>query len=523
MGSGFRGVIGTDSGSTEFLSGTLFLRIYEMTKRIGSIFLLSIFLAPVLSAEGGDLTPWEYWRDPSVIARIPVGLRSSFSSSHSPGKGAYDRHSEGDSRFLRIVDGEGLIFEAGGSGVLSRIWFTQGDGKARLLDESIRLRIRIDGREDPEVDMSLREFFSGQYRGFRPPVIQDLRNHGGGNVSRIPLRFHQGCRVTLVGAEHSKIWFQVGAMLLENDQTDVERVTADEAARLQKMLRRAGDDPWPDGMYRSRHGLLRLSPGNWTEIADFSGYGEINALLFDFPPETWPQVELRLIFDGRETLPMPLAWFFGVAGPQCSPPESLFIGGKDGILYSYFPMPFRKSAQISLRNRGATGISGEYSLRLSKDAPSSDAGCFRATKIDVPGLQSGSTPELLSLEGWIRLAGLFLTSGGPDESLSFLEGDELFRLDGGEQESWHGTGVEDFFGGGFYFRGSSGDVEVFSGPLSGLSCLHSESPKSVSMYRLMPADGPVTTRSLRLFWEGGAEDKLPVRWRGVAWFYERTD
>jgi len=494
-----------------------------MTKSVGYLFLLSIFLATVLSADGGNSMPWEYWRDPSVVARIPVGLKSSFSSSHSPGKGAYDRHSEGDSRFLKIVDGEGLIFEASGAGILSRIWLTQGEGAARELDESIRLRIRIDGKTMPDIDMSLREFFSGRFRGLRPPLVEDFRIHGGGNVSRLPIGFQKGCRVSLLGAERSKIWFQVGAMLLQNTQTSLERNRETEAIKLQRMLRRSGGDPWPGGTYRSRHGSLRLLPEHWTKVVEYSGHGQINALLLDFPREVWPQVELQLSVDGREMLRMSLAWFFGVAGPRCEAPESLFLGGRDGILYSYFPMPYWKMVRISLWNPGRTVISGEYSVRRSERAPQTDAGYFRAAKINSVELHPGTPAELLRLDGWIRLAGFFLTSGGIGESLDFLEGDEIFHLDGEDQVSWHGTGVEDFFGGGFYFRGSSGKIELFSGPLSGLSCLRAESPKSLSMYRLMPATGPVVRRKLQMLWEGGSEDQLPVRWRGVAWYYERID
>lgn len=484
--------------------------------------LLVLLLIPGLPVAAAPVKalPWEYWRDPSVLPRIPDGMEALLSSSHSEAQGAFDRHSEGDSRFIRIVDGEGVIFETEGAGVLTRIWATQGDGMARELDESIRLRIRINGNPKPLIDESLKDFFSGRKK-YRAPVVQNFHRHGGGNVSRLPIGFRSGCRVSLMGAEKAKIWFQVNAIRWDGAADFPLRDPREEAAALGKMLKLAGSDPWPKGHYQSLHGRVLLHVGESREVARIEGPGQLNALLLDLPPRRWPDVELALEFDGRETVRMSLPWFFGVGGPGCDPPKSLWIGGSGEVLYSYFPMPFRQRARIFLRLLSGSPVRGEFSLRSSANPLEKDVGVFEARRIDKMEVQSGGAAEILRIDGANRLAGLFLSVAGPGGSWAVLEGDETFLLNGERVASWHGTGVEDFFGGGFYFRGPSGQPTQFFGPLSGVSCLRLKAPEFISMYRMMSAEGPISSRGLSMFWEGGPRDQLAVRWRGVAWLYHR--
>ncbi len=96
------------------------------------------------------ILPWEWWRDLSSVASVPDGDRVVMRSSHCPSGCEFDRHSAGDSRFLRVrEDGEGVIFSADGAGAVTRIWMVMGEGVSEPLDGAIRLRVRIDGRRRP--------------------------------------------------------------------------------------------------------------------------------------------------------------------------------------------------------------------------------------------------------------------------------------------------------------------------------------------------------------------------------------
>jgi hypothetical protein len=107
--------------------------------------------------------------------------------------------------------------------------------------------------------------------------------------------------------------------------------------------------------------------------------------------------------------------------------------------------------------------------------------------------------------------------GGRD----YLEGDERVFLDGGDEPLLHGTGVEDFFGGGFYFRGNGSKPEVFRRALHGMT-YDREAPAgewTTGMYRLMLTDAPTWTESARVVLESGPLNQTPMRARTVAYLY----
>ena len=139
----------------------------------------------------------------------------------------------------------------------------------------------------------------------------------------------------------------------------------------------------------------------------------------------------------------------------------------------------------------------------------------------MPASTPGEQAILLDLQGPGRLAGLFVTGrSAGDGGWTFLEGDETLVVDGETEPSWRGTGVEDFFGGGFYFRNSERRPTPFLQALHGMTCVSFvEEKPSVSLFRLMPTDGPVFEKSLLFELEGGSTGEETVRWRGVAWFY----
>lgn len=484
---------------------------------------VSFVLVPPAAAGEAPVQPWEVWKDPGVIAQVRPDVRTVLSSSVAPDGGPYDRHSEGDSRFVRVVDGEGVIFETEGAGAVTRIWMTQGEGVSTDLDEKIRLRVRLDGADDPVIDLSLPEFFGGKIPPFLEPMVLDRHQSGGGNVSFVPLPFRAGCRISLVGADKAKIWFQVSAMLLDKPDGVISFTGLEDLSEWRRMLAHPGTDPWLAESLETVSGTVALKPGEAQVLAAFDGPDQITAIVLRMPPRRLGEVLVRMSFDGHLTVDMPLPWFFGIGRPSCLPVRSLFIGGDQGEVYSYFPMPFHLGAkvEVELSSASAKGFKLEFAVRRMGRAPASDVTLFNAQMIDVPASVPGRGAVLLDLVGPGRLAGLAVTAGSTSSAgWVFLEGDEALWVDGEDPPSWRGTGVEDFFGGGFYFRVDRGRPAVFRQALHGMTCIGGtpEQP-SMSLYRLMPTDGPVFQSSLRYLQEGGPTGGVPVRWRGVAWLY----
>ena len=488
--------------------------------------LVAVVLASPVAADERAL-PWEVWKDPGVIAQIRPDARMVLSSSVAPDGGPFDRHSEEDSRFIRVVDGEGVIFETEGAGAVTRIWMTQGEGVSADLDEEIRLRVRIDGADDPVIDLSLPDFFGGKIPPFLEPMVLDRRQSGGGNVSYIPVPFRTGCRVSLVNAENARIWFQVSATLLEKPAGVISFTGMEDLFQWRRMLAHSGTDPWVAESGETVSGTVVLEPGEAEVLAAFDGPDQITGMVLRVPSHRLGEVVIRMSFDDRTTVDLPLPWFFGIGRPLCRPVRSLFVGGDQGEVYSYFPMPFHSGAEVEveLSSASAKDLKLRYAVRRMGRAPASDAALFNAQMIDAPGSLPDRDAVLLDLVGPGRLVGLALTAGSTSSAgWAFLEGDETLRVDGEILPSWRGTGVEDFFGGGFYFRIDRGRPGIFRQALHGMTCIGgtSEQP-SMSLYRLMPTDGPIFGRSLMFEVEGGPTGDLPVRWRGVAWLYGFED
>ena len=165
-------------------------------------------------ASGAIWPSWEVWRDLSSLAVLPHGDRVVMRSSYCPDGCELDRHSAGDSRFLSVDGDDGVLFEGTGPGAITRLWMTQGDdGISRPLDPEIWIRIVVDG--NVAVQLPLPDFFAGDMPPFSPPLAMDLLSSGG-NVSYVPIPYRECCQISLIGADHAKLWFQITAHELDS-------------------------------------------------------------------------------------------------------------------------------------------------------------------------------------------------------------------------------------------------------------------------------------------------------------------
>ena len=256
--------------------------------------------------------PWEVWHDLSTLAHLDLDDQVYLRSSHCPDGCRYDRHAPDDWRFTRVIGDEGVIFEEAGAGAISRIWMTMGDGVSQDLDSSISIRITLDGETTPSVDMPLPDFFSGAVPPFEAPLVGNRTVSGGGNYSYVPIAFRDGCRVSLIGAENKKIWFQITFHRF-NDKARVTSFTGEEdLSRWSSLLQEPGVDPWPQSPVEPLTGHLVLAPGESVDLTDLDGPDILTAILLDVDPDSWSTLSLTLIFDGKPTVQMPLSDFFAI-------------------------------------------------------------------------------------------------------------------------------------------------------------------------------------------------------------------
>jgi Fe-S-cluster containining protein len=488
------------------------------------LILLSAFSAGAEKPAAPRTLPWEVWRDLGSLARIDPGDRVLLRSSYCRSGCAKDRHSRGDSRFLRTNGDEGVVFEHSGAGAITRIWMTQGDGTSAPLDSDIWIRIVVDG--EIMVQLPLPDFFGGEVPPFESPLVDHRLISGGGNVSYVPIAFRESCRLSLLGAESAKIWFQISYHELDSDHGVVAFTGEEDLASWRRLMSNPGTDPWTGGPYPTTSGEIEMRRGRSVVIADFEQPGMINGLLIRTPRDVWADLELRLVFDGEVRAEMSLADFFAVGRARATPTRSMLIGSTgDDDLYCYFPMPYFERATVRLSRsprRGPKRVPVEFAVRRTGTAPDPASGLFGAARSVVERSAPGRDLEVLRLTSRGKWVGLFAELGSVDgHGHSCLEGDERVYLDGSEQPQLHGTGVEDFFGGGFFFQMEETGPTPFRRALHGMTYDEQSGDGNTltGMYRLMLTDAPVWSSKVRVGLEGGPQNELALRARFVAYFY----
>jgi hypothetical protein len=460
--------------------------------------------------------PWEIWRDMSRLAVVTPGHQVLLRSSHCQSGCRYDRTDVADPRFLRIEGDEQVVFEETGPGALVRIWMTQGPA----LDPDIRLRVRVDGETAPRVDLPIADLFAGRHAPFVPPLVADRRRSSGGYVSYVPLPYRRGCKVSLVGALDRRLWFQFTFHRLR-DAAGVTSFRGDEdLAGLARLLGSQGGDPWgPDaGTFEQRR--IDLAPGQDEVLRAYPTPGTLTGLRLRVPPEAWPTTRLRLVFDGRPSVDLPLEDFFG-AHPSPGMRSALLGRDDADTLYAWLPLPFSRSAVVRLFNGGSTAVPVWYEVRRRPGPPLPGSLPFLAHAQRTDETVAGVDVPLLGARGRGRWVGLFadLQSVGFDGG-EYLEGDERVYLDGSPHPAIYGTGVEDLFGGGFYF--DQGPFRLATHGAPSQEVLPSGEART-SMYRLFLTDAIPFAAGLRAGLEGGPTGNLSIRARRVAWLYAQPE
>ncbi len=466
--------------------------------------------------------PWEAWRDLRSLAMIHPGDRVLMRSSHCPTGCWSDKHAPGDPRFLRSIGPEGVIFEEEGPGAITRIWMTSGDSSSVPLDPGVRIRFYFDGEATPRIDLPLPDLFSGAVPPFTPPLTGDRLGSSGGYVSYVPIAFSRSCVATLTGAENLRLWFQLGFHRLAAGPAVPTFTGGEDLAAWRALLSTPpGADPWPaETAGKSSQGLFPLPAGGSRTVYSAAGPGVLTRFTLALPPSAWATTEVELAFDGVTTARLAATDLFGVGADPRRPTRSLLVGADStGGLYSYFPMPFQRSATIVLRSTAPAGsapVIVGFGVRRHAGPPLAGSGAFGATLTAAEPAPAGNDLLFLAVEGpgkWVGLAARLSSVATP--SRRYLEGDERIYVDGGEQPAIHGTGVEDFFNGGFYF-----DQEEVVRPLSGMTAHEVAGGEDrVSAYRLLVTDAVPFAAGIRAGLEPGPTGEVPMRARLVAWHY----
>ncbi|MDR0993861.1 MAG: DUF2961 domain-containing protein [Verrucomicrobiota bacterium] len=452
--------------------------------------------------------------DPMTLARLDQPDTRLHSS--------YDRTggNEDYGNFLRDSETPGwkVLVDLKGPGYVSRMWFT---GAREGVPH--RFRFYFDGEASPRLEGAIQELFGGHMEPFLAPLAE-YNNYCW--YSFVPMPYAQGLRIECeAGAPDAdggqpKLYFQVSESRLprrtlvdtfawplpERDLRGLEQVRQ---VWARKRLPPAGE-------------RVETVLADWTAGFRLEGPAVVHRL--EFEPE-WSQIpeELRndilrdwmvsIRYDGaaEDSVRVPLGDFCGMPWFRIRT-QSLFFGMERDTLFSAFPMPFHHSMTVRLEAGRIPSV--PVTLRAWVEKTDEDAlkplgyfhsGWWRSMPNDV-----GRPHPILRVKGNGKFVGCLVSVCALDGSYWVLEGDESIRKDAEKTPGWLGTGLEDYFNGGWYYQ------NVMAGPSHGLFV---KEPFRTVQYRVHWMDPSRFRQSLDMEFERGPEQLNRAYFESVSWYY----
>ncbi len=448
--------------------------------------------------------------DPLAIARLD-GRDTVMHSS-------YDRTGGNDDwgTFLRdsAEPGWKVVADLKGPGVLTRFWFTGAkDGAPH------RFRFYFDGETEPRFAGDVKEWCGGGMEPFVAPLAE-YANYCW--YSFVPMPYAKSLRVECEeGPPGAKVYYQLSETPLPPG-TKVESFSwplpERDAAALER-LRAVWSAGFPAGGTVTETVLTASSPS-----LAIAGGGVVRRIGFEPDWERVPEAERDALlremrvgvrFDGAssESVWAPLGDLCGMPWRRVRV-KSLYFGMEGNELFCAFPMPYAKGMELRLDSGRFKDVPVRVRVQ-SVPMPRGGAkslGRFHAAWKRTGLKEVGAPHPILHVRGEGKYVGCLLSVCTLDGSYWALEGDESIRKDAEAVPGWLGTGLEDYFNGGWYYQ------NPMAAPTHGLFV---KEPFRTVQYRVHAVDPSVFERSFDMEFERGPDNASHAFFESVAWYYLR--
>ncbi|HLV33564.1 MAG TPA: glycoside hydrolase family 172 protein [Spirillospora sp.] len=218
---------------------------------------------------------------------------------------------------------------------------------------------------------------------------------------------------------------------------------------------------------------IHIQPRQIATLADIDGPGAIQHIWLTVHPQHWRRLIFRFFWDD-ETAPsveVPLGDFFCNGWcTRCNITSLPIAVNPAGGFNSYWEMPFRKKARITVENVTDEEIRGfYYQITYALTDVPDNAAYFHAQWRRSNPLPYKEVHTLVDgISGQGHYVGTYL-AWGVNNNGWWGEGEIKFYMDGDDKfPTICGTGTEDYFGGAWNFEHPKGEYGVFSAPFSGL-------------------------------------------------------
>jgi hypothetical protein len=278
-----------------------------------------------------------------------------------------------------------------------------------------------------------------------------------------------------------------------------------------------------------------IQPGTTFTLAEIKGPGAIQHIWMT-PTGKWRLSILRMYWDDETdpSVEVPVGDFFAMGWGKYANISSLAICVNPGSAFnSYWPMPFRSKARLTMENRDTEPMTLYYQIDYTIAPMPKDAAYFHAQFRRVNPLPYKQVYTIVDgIRGKGQYVGTYLAWGTHNNGW-WGEGEVKFYIDGDKEfPTINGTGTEDYFGGSYNFENqATHQYQEFSSPYSGLAQVIKpdglyQSQQRFGMYRWhivdpvrFDTDLKVTIQALG--WQSGGR-YLPLRddISSVAFWYQ---
>lgn len=413
---------------------------------------------------------------------------------------SYDRSGGNDdySHFLRAgPDGWMVLADLKGPGYISRFWSTGSK------DGSKKIRFYFDGEKSPSIETTLDEWC-----GKKEPLTLPLAGYEPYCwYSWLPVPFQKRLIIReQAPVRDEKLYYQIAYNALPAGQT-VESfkmpLSAGAVAAIAEVKARWNTRAPAQPSLGKQNRLELQGPGLIQELQftpDWSGLSSPAAI-----EKALQEMIVRIYWDGNSS-PSVEAPLGALCGSMWSRTryQSLYFGMTNETLSLRFPMPFKSSAVVVVKSPVPVTVAA-----ITGQTQPSHGYLHSGWKKSV-AQNVGRPHTILQTSGSGKYVGCILGVRSLDQSWWVLEGDELLAVDGETTPGWKGTGLEDYFNGGWYYG------NALASPLNGVVF---KAPFRIVQYRIHQADPVAFTNSFNMIFERGPDHASHAAFESVSFYY----